>query len=107
MVKWGYGRTADKVYVDTLIAGVGGDYQKTIAPTDSLPVDAALGMFYQYYRSSGGSESRETFFNFDTTWADVSLQERRWTTIIAGAAVYSNGLSSFTTSGRRLPIFRN
>ena len=30
LVKWGYGRTADKVYVDTLIAGVGGDYQKRL-----------------------------------------------------------------------------
>lgn len=107
LVKWGYGRTADKVYVDTLIAGVGGDYQKTIAPTDSLPVDAALGMFYQYYRSSGGSESRETFFNFDTTWADVSLQERRWTTIVAGAASTVTDYLPSKTSGRRLPIFRN
>ena len=30
LVKWGYGRTADKVYVDTLTAGVGGDYQATL-----------------------------------------------------------------------------
>ena len=107
VVKWGYGRTADKVYVDTLIAGVGGDYQKTIAPTDSLPVDATLGMFYQYYRSSGGSESRETFFNFDTTWADVSLQERRWTPIVAGATSTVTDYLPSKISGRRLPIFRN
>ena len=59
IVKWGYGRTADKVYADTLTAGVGGDYQATIAPTDSLPVDSKIGMYYQYYRGTGGSDSRE------------------------------------------------
>ncbi len=107
VVKWGYGRTANKVYVDTLIAGVGGDYQKTIAPSDSLPVDAALGMYYQYYRSTGGSESRETFFNFDTTWADVSLQERRWAPVVGGAAATVVDYVPSKTHGRRLPIFRN
>ena len=75
LVKWGYGRTTDKVYVDTLTAGVGGDYQATIAPADSLPVDSKIGMYYQYYRSSGGSDSREIFFNFDTTWKDVPCKK--------------------------------
>ena len=49
----------------------------------------------------------ETFFNFDTTWADVSLQERRWTTIVAGAASTVTDYLPSKTSGRRLPIFRN
>tara|TARA_B100001248_G_scaffold125881_1_gene94407 strand:- start:91 stop:2703 length:2613 start_codon:yes stop_codon:yes gene_type:complete len=107
LVKWGYGRTADKVYVDTLTAGVGGDYQATIAPTDSLPVDSKIGMYYQYYRSSGGSDSREIFFNFDTTWKDVSLQERRWTTVTGGAPATIVDYVPSKTHGRRLPVFQN
>jgi len=107
IVKWGYGRTAKKVYQDTLTAGVGGDYQVTIAPTDGQPVDDKIGMYYQYYRGTGGSDSREIFFNFDSTWKDVSLQERRWTPITAGAAVTIVDYVNSGTHGRRLPIFRN
>ena len=32
-------------------------------------------MYYQYYRGTGGQDSREIFFNFDTTWKDASLKK--------------------------------
>ena len=107
IVKWGYGRTATKVYADTLTAGVGGDYQATVAPEGGLAVDDNIGMYYQYYRGSGGSDSREIFFNFDTTWKDNSLQERRWTSLSAGSALSIVDYVNSDVHGRRLPIFRN
>ena len=107
LVKWGYGRTASKVHVDTLVAGVGGDYKKTVAPADSVPVDASIGMYYQYYRLTGGTEYREIFFNFDSTWKDVSLQERRWGTVTGGAPATFVDYVSSKTHGRRFPSFRN
>ncbi len=109
LVKWGYGKTSDKVHVDTLNAGIGGDYQITIAPSDSLAIDDSLGMFYQYYRVTDGTEYREIFFNFDTTWKDVSLQERRWFSLkgMGGTDVTILDYVASQTHGRRLPIFRN
>ena len=109
LVKWGYGKTSDKVHVDTLVAGVGGDYKITISPTDSVSVDDAIGMYYQYYRVTGGAEYRETFFNFDTTWTDVSLQERRWASLKGkgGTDVSLVDYVDSKTHGRRFPIFRN
>ncbi len=109
LVKWGYGKTSDKVHVDTLVAGVGGDYKVTISPTDSVSIDDSLGMYYQYYRVTGGTEYREIFFNFDTTWKDVSLQERRWASLKGkgGTAVALVDYVDSKTHGRRFPIFRN
>ncbi len=109
LVKWGYGKTSDKVHVDTLKAGVGGDYQVSIAPDDSVAIDDSLGMYYQYYRVTDGTEYREVFFNFDTTWKDVSLQERRWSSL-AGQGGKATTLLDYVdsqTHGRRFPIFRN
>ena len=105
LVKWGYGRTAEKINVDTLKAGVGGDYQLTISP--SIEINDEIGMYYQYYRLSGGQESREIFFNFDTTWADASLNERRWADLTSGTAANLVDYVNSKTHGRRLPIFRN
>lgn len=109
LVKWGYGKTSDKVHVDTLVAGVGGDYKITISPTDSVSIDDSLGMYYQYYRVTGGTEYREIFFNFDTTWKDVSLQERRWASLKGkgGTDVSLVDYVDSKTHGRRFPIFRN
>jgi len=109
LVKWGYGKTSDKVHVDTLVAGVGGDYKVTISPTDSVAIDDSLGMYYQYYRVTGGTEYREIFFNFDTTWKDVSLQERRWAPLKGkgGTDVSLVDYVDSKTHGRRFPIFRN
>ena len=70
-------------------------------------MDSKLGMYYQYYRGTGGSDSREVFFNFDTTWKDVSLQERRWTTVTGGAPATIVDYVPSKTHGRRLPIFTN
>ena len=64
-------------------------------------------MYYQYYRLSGGVESREIFFNFDTTWADASLNERRWGDLTAGTKGEFVDYVNSKTHGRRLPIFRN
>ena len=105
LVKWGYGRTAEKINVDTLKAGVGGDYQWTYSFI--LDVNDEIGMYYQYYRLSEGVESREIFFNFDTTWADASLNERRWGDLTAGTKGEFVDYVNSKTHGRRLPIFRN
>ena len=45
-----------------------------------------IGMYYQYYRLSGGQDSREIFFNFDTTWKDVSLKKEDGHHLTAGTA---------------------
>ena len=74
----------------------------------SLPVDSNIGMYYQYYRGTQVVVIlREIFFNFDTTWKDVSLQERRWTTVTGGAPATIVDYVPSKTHGRRLPVFQN
>jgi hypothetical protein len=76
--------------------------------TDTLIAAIGEPMYYQYYLIKGGTEDRETFFNYDYTGSDRSLGERR--SIILTKTTDAVDVIPSTTSmtdGKRQPNFKN
>ena len=107
LVKYGYGGTQTVAMEDTLTNSVGNLYSVTL---DSMPFDAAAGLYYQYYRVKNGVQYREIYFNFAYTGDDQTLAERRFTPLAGatdgGTLALDDNVSS-NVDERRMPVFRN
>ena len=107
LVKYGYGGTQTVAMEDTLTNSIGNLYSVTIS---NMPFDAALGLYYQYYKVKNGVQYREIYFNFAFTGDDQTLAERRFTALNGatdgGSLTLEDNVSS-NVDERRMPVFRN
>tara|TARA_Y100000748_G_scaffold304124_1_gene311925 strand:- start:1866 stop:3779 length:1914 start_codon:yes stop_codon:yes gene_type:complete len=107
LVKYGYGGTQTAAMEDTLTNSVGNIYSVVLS---NMPFDAALGLYYQYYKVKNGVQYREIYFNFDYTGDDQTLAERRFTALTGatdgGSLTLEDNVSS-NVDANRMPTFRN
>ena len=107
LVKYGYGGTQTIAMEDTLTNSIGNLYSVAIS---NMPFDAALGLYYQYYKVKNGVQYREIYFNFAYTGDDQTLAERRFTALNGatdgGSLTLEDNVSS-NVDERRMPVFRN
>ena len=107
LVKYGYGGTQTIAMEDTLTNSVGNLYSVAIS---NMPFDAALGLYYQYYRVKNGVQYREIYFNFAYAGEDQTLAERRFSALsgaVDGGTLTLDDNISSNVDERRMPTFRN
>ena len=108
LVKYGYGGTAPIAVTDTL-SQVPFSYDYTLV-LDTLTVDLARGLYYNYYRIKNGTEYREIFYNFAYDGSDAALAERRFHDLSGASSNAAYTIADDVDSRdnpRRQPLFRN
>ncbi len=106
IVRAGYFGTAEEVMSLGLVRqGFSNVYAVTV---EDMVVDLnnATGLYYQYYKSSGGVEFREVYFNFAYEGNNNSEAERRNIVLTADGQVIADDMDSNVDS-RRQPVFQN